>query len=155
MYSIEYIVNFKSLMKMKKLILILILGIVSLPFVSCKKEGCTDKNALNYNDKAKKNDKSCKYPIPTGGLIVYVENYIGNPVKGREVWLYTNETDLNNANPYRVLTTDNNGKVQFDGLTSGVYWVDCLFYDVFGNGIIAEGNASVTNGYVTTVTIAP
>jgi hypothetical protein len=28
---------------------------------SCKKEGCTDKNALNYDSKAKKDDGTCKY----------------------------------------------------------------------------------------------
>lgn len=29
--------------------------------VSCKKEGCTDPLALNYNEKAKKDDGSCEY----------------------------------------------------------------------------------------------
>ena len=28
---------------------------------SCKKEGCTDENALNYNDKAKKDNGTCVY----------------------------------------------------------------------------------------------
>lgn len=30
-------------------------------FASCKKEGCTDASATNYNDKAKKDDGSCLY----------------------------------------------------------------------------------------------
>lgn len=29
--------------------------------VSCKKEGCTDVTAINYNDEAKKDDGSCEY----------------------------------------------------------------------------------------------
>lgn len=30
-------------------------------FVSCKKDGCTDAAATNYEEKAKKDDGSCKY----------------------------------------------------------------------------------------------
>src|SRR5690606_28858692 len=30
--------------------------------VSCKKEGCTDETATNYNSEAKKDDGSCTYP---------------------------------------------------------------------------------------------
>lgn len=32
---------------------------------SCKKEGCTDEKATNYNADAKKDDGSCEYPAPT------------------------------------------------------------------------------------------
>lgn len=34
---------------------------LTLGTVSCKKEGCTDETATNYNDKAKKDDGSCTY----------------------------------------------------------------------------------------------
>ncbi|MCO5259503.1 MAG: hypothetical protein M9916_05105 [Crocinitomicaceae bacterium] len=37
--------------------------ITTLPLVSCKKEGCTDVNAANYSEKAKKDDGSCTYNI--------------------------------------------------------------------------------------------
>lgn len=48
---------------MKKLLIIAIGG--GLFFAtSCKKEGCTDSTATNYNDNAKKDDGSCVYPIP-------------------------------------------------------------------------------------------
>ena len=30
-------------------------------FVSCKKKGCIDENAINYNEEAKKDDGSCEY----------------------------------------------------------------------------------------------
>lgn len=33
----------------------------SLTLASCKKEGCTDQTAINYNDEAKKDDGSCEY----------------------------------------------------------------------------------------------
>lgn len=37
------------------------LSILVLSFSSCKKSGCTDPNASNYNSKAKKDDGSCTY----------------------------------------------------------------------------------------------
>lgn len=38
---------------------LLVMG--TLMLASCKKEGCTDETAINYNDKAKKDDGSCEY----------------------------------------------------------------------------------------------
>lgn len=41
---------------------IIITGLVfASALVSCKKEGCTDEKASNFNDEAKKDDGSCKY----------------------------------------------------------------------------------------------
>jgi hypothetical protein len=31
--------------------------------ISCKKEGCTDASATNYDSEAKKDDGSCQYPV--------------------------------------------------------------------------------------------
>src|SRR5690606_6748235 len=36
-------------------------AIALLTFTACKKEGCTDATATNYNEKAKKDDGSCLY----------------------------------------------------------------------------------------------
>lgn len=44
---------------MRKHILFLTLGSIAL--TGCKKEGCTDSTALNYNEEAKKDDGSCAY----------------------------------------------------------------------------------------------
>jgi hypothetical protein len=38
-------------------------------FFSCKKEGCTDANAVNYNQKANKDDGSCEY-AETGPYLI-------------------------------------------------------------------------------------
>ncbi len=36
---------------------------------SCKKEGCTDSTAINYNGKAKKDDGSCKFAVGESELV--------------------------------------------------------------------------------------
>lgn len=38
-----------------------IFALASIILVGCKKEGCTDSTALNYNEEAKKDDGSCTY----------------------------------------------------------------------------------------------
>lgn len=47
---------------MKNIISILKIIIIVFIFVSCKKEGCTDVNALNYSPKAKSKPSLCQYP---------------------------------------------------------------------------------------------
>lgn len=49
-----------------KLVMLALIGVFSLGAVSCKKEGCTDPEANNYNDKAKKDDGSCTYDPSAG-----------------------------------------------------------------------------------------
>ena len=43
---------------MKKLLFIALVGLAA---ISCKKEGCMDENATNYNADAKKDDGSCTF----------------------------------------------------------------------------------------------
>ena len=59
-------------MKSKNLLLrILILSSLLLP--ACKREGCTDSAAENYDAKAKKNDNTCRYE--GSAVIWYGEEY--------------------------------------------------------------------------------
>lgn len=44
-----------------KLGTLLLTATLAVSVVSCKKEGCMDETALNYNEKAKKDDGSCTY----------------------------------------------------------------------------------------------
>lgn len=48
---------------MKLLAIIAIATITASTFTACKKKGCTDPNANNYSDKAKKDDGTCTYPV--------------------------------------------------------------------------------------------
>ncbi|MFT5821791.1 MAG: hypothetical protein ACI8ZM_003047 [Crocinitomix sp.] len=48
-------------MKIHKLSMLLILGAATL--FSCKKDGCTDETANNYNEKAKNDDGTCTYDM--------------------------------------------------------------------------------------------
>jgi hypothetical protein len=48
--------------KMRKLILFLALTVSVTSIQSCKKKGCTDPVAINFDDKAEKDDGSCTYP---------------------------------------------------------------------------------------------
>ncbi|MCG8574012.1 MAG: lamin tail domain-containing protein [Flavobacteriales bacterium] len=44
---------------------------------SCKKKGCMDENALNYDSSAEKDDGSCNYPTDTGK--VFIQQVIAYP----------------------------------------------------------------------------
>lgn len=46
---------------MKKTLLLLMIGFGVVSITSCKKKGCTDNGAVNYNSKAKKDDGTCLY----------------------------------------------------------------------------------------------
>jgi hypothetical protein len=52
----------------KTLILLSVATIGAMTFTGCKKKGCTDATATNYNSKAKKDDASCLY-VPTISII--------------------------------------------------------------------------------------
>src|SRR5690554_1489687 len=51
-------------MKLNRLLL-LSLGVVLL--MACRREGCTDQTAINYDDKAKNDNGSCMYDEATPG----------------------------------------------------------------------------------------
>ncbi|MEJ6776348.1 MAG: DUF4856 domain-containing protein [Crocinitomicaceae bacterium] len=55
---------------MKKSIIILA-ALIGTTAISCKKEGCTDSTANNYNSKAKKDDGSCTYDANTVVPVAY------------------------------------------------------------------------------------
>lgn len=57
---------------MKKTLLIVGMGLLTLGTVSCKKKGCIDENATNYDATAEKDDESCTYNAV--GVLYYDQN---------------------------------------------------------------------------------
>lgn len=48
-----------------KLFSLFVLSLTLITYTSCKKEGCDDPAALNYNEKANKNNGTCVYELST------------------------------------------------------------------------------------------
>ena len=64
-------------LKMKKTLLFVAVGLLTL--ASCKKKGCTDANAFNYDAAAEKDDESCTYHA-TGVFYYSQDTYLGKMV---------------------------------------------------------------------------
>ncbi|MBL4578733.1 MAG: hypothetical protein JKY18_02030 [Flavobacteriales bacterium] len=59
-------------------------------FTACKKEGCMDANADNYNDEAKKDDGNCTFPtinVSSGGKSGDIKGAGGT---ASNTWTFTN-----------------------------------------------------------------
>ncbi|RYM35969.1 hypothetical protein ERX46_02945 [Brumimicrobium glaciale] len=69
-------------MKIRKLKVGGLMVIATLTFAtaSCKKEGCTDETAINFSEKAKKDDGSCKYEevVSDGSTVMVSQNVTKN-----------------------------------------------------------------------------
>lgn len=107
---------------------IFILGAISLFALSaCKKEGCTDETALNYNPKAKKDDNSCQYPPSTNYTVP--TTYVFSDVNGNSTVDYTGQNDrLNQLS--EMITLLNLGETQALSAQS----LKDMFSNVGGNG---------------------
>ena len=103
----------------KGLFIIALLAAAS--FTSCKKKGCTDATAVNYNEEAKKDDESCLYkPIITMNGSATVTLSVGDTYTdagataknkdGSSVSVTTDASDVNTASTgvYTVTYTATN-----------------------------------------------
>ena len=100
---------------MKKTFLLLMLGIGVVSITSCKKKGCTDNGAVNFNSKAKKDDGTCLYKpfLTLNGAAQVTLNVSAS---------YTDAgaTATNKDGSAVAVTTDN----QVDSSTVGTYYVN-------------------------------
>lgn len=80
-----------------------------LAIVSCKKKGCIDELATNYNEEAQKDDGSCEYE-PNA---VYIYSVVSTPTTSEQVTIKNNSGsavdlqgwsigDLNNPSAYTI-----------------------------------------------------
>lgn len=112
-----------------------------------------DKYADNYSSVAQKDDGSCKYS--KGSLVVYAKDGANQALSGEEIWIYNSQSSYNNANPYKQIVADSQGKAVFTDLPAGHYWADCAFTTTGGGTAVAEGEGDVSLGMETTITIVP
>lgn len=100
---------------MRKSLLLMVLGIGIMGLNACKKKGCMDSTAVNYNAKAKKDDGSCLYkPTITVNGQATVSINVGSS--------YTDAgaTAANKDGSSVPVTTDN----QVDSSMVGTYYVN-------------------------------
>lgn len=82
----------------KILSLILVVSGIVLTNSGCKREGCTDPTATNYDSKAKKDDGSCTYTTPTP---VGKDEYVGSAsCKSCHTTIY--ENFIKSGHPYKL-----------------------------------------------------
>lgn len=62
-------------------------------FSSCKKKGCTDATATNYNEKAKKDDGTCTYPEDTAPGYTTPSSYNFVDANGNSTVSFSGQTD--------------------------------------------------------------
>ncbi len=74
---------------MKSLLSLLVLGTALTCMQSCKKAGCTDPSASNYNSKAKKDDGSCTY----NASYTIPQTYAFTNANGQSTVNYAGQTD--------------------------------------------------------------
>lgn len=119
----------------------LVLGATTM-MTSCKKEGCMDTTATNYNAEAKKDNGTCNYvAATTGGLKVKVQisgttGYATDAIVGLSASL----VDLDNSIYLQEVTTDANGSADFGQMNSGNYYFDA---DVLIGSVSYYGEGSV------------
>ncbi len=81
-------------MNFKAIALIAPITLTALTFSSCKKEGCTDPTAENYNEKAKKDDGSCLYPEePTSPSYTTPSTFVFTDAAGNSTVSYSGQTE--------------------------------------------------------------
>lgn len=132
---------------MKKSILIITGFSLAVGFVSCKKKGCMDATATNYNIAATKDDGSCEYATADQAPTVtpYTPNF--NGTFGALVALKTITTT---STPFGDMDTELGTAVAVFSENAGANFISAGTVNVDGNALSAQSNHS----YVYQITAA-
>lgn len=105
------------------------LMVIGTTFTSCRKKGCTDSAATNYDAKAKKDDGTCEYPVAATDsgyhvMLKFSHNYDGTDVT---------PSDFNDIKYTNQLGTNHS-------ITHMQYLIsDVRFYTADGDSIVFDG----------------
>lgn len=143
---------------MKTLKTLLILIISSFILFSCKTEGCTDPQALNYNPEADVDDCSCVYPDPepepepdirdpyTGNYTVTDSLFMGGSFDSAKT--YTLQISLENTVSDTIYLKNlwGNGASYFALLTDSSFNIPS---QQVNGPYYTEGSGNISNGEIT------
>ncbi len=119
-----------------KLTSIAIAALLGITFVSCKKKGCIDPTAVNYNSEAEKDDGSCEYDT-NNPLYTAPSTYAFTDDNGNSTVSYSGQTDR--LNQLREMTVYMKTGIS---TTVDAQILKDMFENANGNG---NGNFSFTS----------
>ena len=109
---------------MKKLVIVFTLLVIIASITSCRKKGCTDTSAINYDAEAKKEDGTCEWKTEHQLVLNFSHNYDGAAFSSSDF------SELNYTNSF--------GNVH--SITKLMYLIsDLRLYTLDGDSVIIEG----------------
>ena len=109
---------------MKKLVIVFTLLVIIASITSCRKKGCTDTSAINYDAEAKKEDGTCEWFMEHHLTFSFSHNYAGTPVSSSDF------SELKYTNAF--------GNIH--SISKLMYLVsDLRLYTLDGDSVIIEG----------------
>jgi hypothetical protein len=132
---------------MLKLNCLLLLSLTVISFSSCKKEGCTDNNASNYDEKAKKDDGSCVVTVEKEPPY-YTFGQIGNEwVFERTITSIGGDTSLIDTIRYVISEhNDNNTVTRTAYYQNGDVYTGTWFFSQDSFGLSKDNILVIKNG---------
>jgi hypothetical protein len=106
---------------------------VMIAAAGCKKKGCTDPAATNYDEKAKKDDGSCILPDPTDATVELTGNLTTQTLTKDKKYLLKGQVFVNDG---VILTVQPGTVIMGDKATKGTLIINR------GGKLMADGTAA-------------